>query len=202
MRRISTTPWSPGMLDIHKISTGRGNSPLLVLPDGTTVLVDAARPATAFRRPTHTPMRRGRLGSGSPVTCKGTLPGPRHSTTYLSPIFTPIIMGRSCPGLLSTPRGAYASPSCRNGRGIPRRRARPDRPSPPVAHPLQRRDPQHDLERRGMVRPWRLDTGPPPSRPRLDRGDRHGLPRRSTTLKPAHTWFEHVSDARSRDVDR
>ena len=33
--------WSPGTLDIHHISTGRGNSTLLVLPDGTTLLVDA-----------------------------------------------------------------------------------------------------------------------------------------------------------------
>ncbi len=33
--------WSPGMLDIHHISTGRGNSAFFVLPDGTTLLVDA-----------------------------------------------------------------------------------------------------------------------------------------------------------------
>jgi beta-lactamase superfamily II metal-dependent hydrolase len=33
--------WKPGMLDIHHISTGRGNSTLLILPDGTTMLVDA-----------------------------------------------------------------------------------------------------------------------------------------------------------------
>ena len=37
----SFPPWSPGALDIHHISTGRGNSTLLVLPDGTTLLVDA-----------------------------------------------------------------------------------------------------------------------------------------------------------------
>jgi beta-lactamase superfamily II metal-dependent hydrolase len=34
-------PWAPGMLDIHQISTGRGNSALFVMPDGTTMLVDA-----------------------------------------------------------------------------------------------------------------------------------------------------------------
>lgn len=33
--------WKPGELDIHFISTGGGNSSLMVLPDGTTVLVDA-----------------------------------------------------------------------------------------------------------------------------------------------------------------
>lgn len=33
--------WAEGMLDIHQISTGKGNSALFVLPDGTTMLVDA-----------------------------------------------------------------------------------------------------------------------------------------------------------------
>jgi len=34
-------PWTPGTLDIHQIATGRGNAALLVLPDGTTLLLDA-----------------------------------------------------------------------------------------------------------------------------------------------------------------
>jgi beta-lactamase superfamily II metal-dependent hydrolase len=33
--------WTPGTLDIHHINTGRGNAALLMLPDGTTLLVDA-----------------------------------------------------------------------------------------------------------------------------------------------------------------
>src|SRR5690348_12783669 len=33
--------WTPGTLDIHHISTGRGNASLFILPDGTTLLVDA-----------------------------------------------------------------------------------------------------------------------------------------------------------------
>ena len=33
--------WSPGVLEIHQISTGRGNAAFFVLPDGTTLLVDA-----------------------------------------------------------------------------------------------------------------------------------------------------------------
>jgi len=33
--------WSRGVLDIHQISTGRGNSAFLIFPDGTTMLVDA-----------------------------------------------------------------------------------------------------------------------------------------------------------------
>lgn len=34
-------PWTPGTMDIHQISTGRGNSALFIFPDGTTMLVDA-----------------------------------------------------------------------------------------------------------------------------------------------------------------
>ena len=33
--------WTPGTLDIHEIATGRGNSALLIYPDGTTLLIDA-----------------------------------------------------------------------------------------------------------------------------------------------------------------
>lgn len=33
--------WTPGMLDIHEISTGRGCATFSVLPDGTTMLYDA-----------------------------------------------------------------------------------------------------------------------------------------------------------------
>ncbi len=33
--------WSPGCLDIHHIATGRGSCAFLVLPDGTTMLIDA-----------------------------------------------------------------------------------------------------------------------------------------------------------------
>jgi hypothetical protein len=38
-------PWTPGTMEIHQISTGRGNSALFILPDGTTMLVDAGAQA-------------------------------------------------------------------------------------------------------------------------------------------------------------
>ena len=34
-------PWKLGMLDIHHINTGRGNAAFAILPDGTTLLIDA-----------------------------------------------------------------------------------------------------------------------------------------------------------------
>jgi len=40
-------PWSRGMLDIHHISTGRGNSVLAICPDGTSVMIDAGAAASA-----------------------------------------------------------------------------------------------------------------------------------------------------------
>lgn len=39
-------PWQPGFLDIHHINTGRGNSTLAVMPDGTSLLVDAGASGT------------------------------------------------------------------------------------------------------------------------------------------------------------
>lgn len=34
-------PWQPGMLDIHQLAYGRGNSTFILCPDGTTFLIDA-----------------------------------------------------------------------------------------------------------------------------------------------------------------
>jgi glyoxylase-like metal-dependent hydrolase (beta-lactamase superfamily II) len=38
---MTLPPWEPGYLYIHHISTGRGSCALLVLPDATTVMIDA-----------------------------------------------------------------------------------------------------------------------------------------------------------------
>ncbi|HWR54361.1 MAG TPA: MBL fold metallo-hydrolase [Bryobacteraceae bacterium] len=51
----SLPAWSAGTLDIHHISTGRGNSTLLVLPDGTTLLLDAG--ALEGKSPRYTAQR-------------------------------------------------------------------------------------------------------------------------------------------------
>ncbi len=49
------SPWQPGTLDIHQISTGRGNAGFYILPDGTTLLVDAGEMPT--KTEAHTPDR-------------------------------------------------------------------------------------------------------------------------------------------------
>ena len=33
--------WEEGCLDIHTISTGRGDACLIIMPDGTTMMIDA-----------------------------------------------------------------------------------------------------------------------------------------------------------------
>jgi beta-lactamase superfamily II metal-dependent hydrolase len=35
------TPWRPGSVDIHHIATGRGDSSLIIGPDGTSLMIDA-----------------------------------------------------------------------------------------------------------------------------------------------------------------
>jgi hypothetical protein len=40
-------PWREGFLDIHHIATGRGNSVLAILPDGTSLMVDAGAVGTS-----------------------------------------------------------------------------------------------------------------------------------------------------------
>lgn len=52
---VELSPWTPGSLEIHQISTGRGNAGLCIFPDGTTLLVDAGELAKESAR--HTPAR-------------------------------------------------------------------------------------------------------------------------------------------------
>jgi beta-lactamase superfamily II metal-dependent hydrolase len=53
--------WTPGTLDIHQINTGRGNAAVAILPDGTTMLIDA--------------------GNGGNLPPRGTPPKPDGSRT-------------------------------------------------------------------------------------------------------------------------
>jgi glyoxylase-like metal-dependent hydrolase (beta-lactamase superfamily II) len=41
-------PWHAGCLDIHHIATGRGNATFVILPDGTSLLIDAGASANAL----------------------------------------------------------------------------------------------------------------------------------------------------------
>jgi beta-lactamase superfamily II metal-dependent hydrolase len=41
-------PWQPGWLNIHHIATGRGSATFVMLPDGTSLLIDAGASANAL----------------------------------------------------------------------------------------------------------------------------------------------------------
>jgi len=45
---LTLPPWEPGYLDIHHISTGRGSCALLILPDATTMMIDAGSMITHY----------------------------------------------------------------------------------------------------------------------------------------------------------
>jgi len=51
-------PWSAGGLDIHHINTGEGNAAFLVLPDGTTMLIDCGYGYDLKRPPKYKAPRR------------------------------------------------------------------------------------------------------------------------------------------------
>jgi hypothetical protein len=67
------SPWTPGTLDIHHINTGRGNSALMVCPDGTSVLMDAgaSNSAVKYLNPAR-PDDRRRAGTGLRAMRRGS----------------------------------------------------------------------------------------------------------------------------------
>jgi len=62
--RDALPPWTPGTLDIHHIATGQGNSTFFVLPDGTTMLVDAGAATAVGRAPIAPPVPDGSRSAG------------------------------------------------------------------------------------------------------------------------------------------
>lgn len=64
------TPWSQGYLDIHHISTGRGSSTYIVMPDGTSLLIDAGETDEEF------------IKSVAPLKPFPPLPNAEHAAGY------------------------------------------------------------------------------------------------------------------------
>jgi beta-lactamase superfamily II metal-dependent hydrolase len=69
-RQQSLPPWSEGYLYIHHISTGRGNAAYIVMPDGTTMLLDAGDADPEF------------IKSVAPLKAFPPLPDATHSAGY------------------------------------------------------------------------------------------------------------------------
>jgi beta-lactamase superfamily II metal-dependent hydrolase len=105
---VPLAPWTPGTLDIHQIATGRGNATLLVLPDGTTLLVDAG--AVGDGTPQTDPHPDGTRPPGAWIVRYLTrhLPEPARGLDYaLITHFHPDHMGAPRPDSPSDRTGAF-----------------------------------------------------------------------------------------------
>lgn len=74
-------PWTPGTLDIHQISTGRGNAAFFILPDGTTMLVDAGAAGDGIPQTDPHPDASRRPANGSPAISAGIFRRARPGST-------------------------------------------------------------------------------------------------------------------------
>lgn len=69
-RSAELPPWQKGMLDIHTLSTGRGNCQYIVMPDGTTMMIDAGDFDGPGYDAKYAPMRCTPLPDGSPTPAR------------------------------------------------------------------------------------------------------------------------------------
>ena len=85
-RQRTLPAWTEGNLYIHHISTGRGNASYFVMPDGTTMLIDAGEADPSF------------IASVAPLKGFPARPDAAHSPGYWiahSPVRGPAQLGRS-----------------------------------------------------------------------------------------------------------
>ncbi len=102
--------WSRGVLDIHQISTGRGNSAFLVFPDGTTMLVDAGAAADGVKMADTDPRPDGSRTAGGWIARyieRAMAPSPAHLDYALLTHFHPDHMGAPSAASLPSKSGAF-----------------------------------------------------------------------------------------------
>jgi beta-lactamase superfamily II metal-dependent hydrolase len=101
-------PWSPGMLDIHQISTGRGNAAFFIFPDGTTLLVDAGAAADGLPQTDPHPDASRQAGGWIARYIKRHMPaGTRQLDYALITHFHPDHMGQVTPASKLDRTGTY-----------------------------------------------------------------------------------------------
>jgi beta-lactamase superfamily II metal-dependent hydrolase len=102
--------WTPGTLDIHHINTGRGNSALLICPDGTSLLIDAGASNSDLKylnaaRPDAT--RRAGQWIGRYATRQLRAANSRELDHALITHLHPDHLGEVAPGSPVSPTGGY-----------------------------------------------------------------------------------------------
>ncbi|MCB1034941.1 MAG: MBL fold metallo-hydrolase, partial [Acidobacteria bacterium] len=78
---VPLEPWTPGTLDIHHLDTGQGNATFFVLPDGTTLLVDAGD--AAGRVPNADPIPDASRTAGARIAAYVRKASPRPELDYV-----------------------------------------------------------------------------------------------------------------------
>jgi beta-lactamase superfamily II metal-dependent hydrolase len=100
--------WTPGVLDIHQISTGRGNAALFILPDGTTLLVDAGAAADATPQMDPNPLASRQPGGRIAQYIRRHLPPAANGLDYaILTHFHPDHMGQITASLPMDSSGTY-----------------------------------------------------------------------------------------------
>jgi hypothetical protein len=101
-------PWSEGVLDIHHISTGKGNAAFVIFPDGTTLLVDAGAATQPIPYAIAKPNDSRRPGEWIAGYIEDFHPGPSPALDYvLLTHFDPDHMGLIDQNSPVSPSGAY-----------------------------------------------------------------------------------------------
>lgn len=110
MPGAALAPWTPGCLDIHHIATGRGNATFVMLPDATSLLIDAGASADGTDVSVATrPSRSRRAGEwiGRYVERHLRAAGRDRLDYLLVTHFHPDHLGDVVPGLPSSRHGDY-----------------------------------------------------------------------------------------------
>ncbi len=102
--------WTPGTLDIHQISTGRGNAALFIFPDGTTMLFDAGAAGDGEKIPDMDPRPNDSRRAGDWIARyveHMLAPGPARLDYAVLTHFHPDHMGHVTPSSPTSSNGAY-----------------------------------------------------------------------------------------------
>jgi hypothetical protein len=151
------TAWTPGQLDMHHISTGRASCAFFVLPDGTSMLVDAGdnfpRPGTEQFIIDHKPNASRRPGEwmGRYISRHLKAAGRNELDYCLLTHFHSDHMGQVGPGLPKSKKGDYLLTGIADVAELVPVKHFVDRCYPDYSYPIAQNDP-HTMNYRALLK--------------------------------------------------